>query len=205
MKLYYLKGSCSTVPHIALEWIGQPYEAIEATREFIKTPEYLSLNPQGAVPLLLDGDFALSQNVAILSYLDDLYPDAQIFGSKTVQDKAKAMKWLAFCNADLHKTFGAFFHQPAYAEGNETLIQQIRQATAEKILTLLSIADDHLARHLFLGERISVADAYLYTILRWCHLIGVDYSDLRNLVAFYQRVGQNAGVQSVLKQQGLPV
>lgn len=65
MKLYYLPGACSLVPHIALEWIGKPYEAEAVSREKIKSAEYLALNPQGAVPLLIDGDLALSQNAAI--------------------------------------------------------------------------------------------------------------------------------------------
>ncbi|MDH2925835.1 glutathione S-transferase family protein [Lonepinella koalarum] len=204
MKLYYLKGSCSTVPHIALEWIGQPYEAVEMSREAIKQADYLALNPQGSVPLLVDGDFALSQNVAILTYLDNLYPDAKIFGSKTVQDKAKATKWLAFCNADIHPIFGRIFNVPTYLQGNEELIKQYRQELAERLLRLYAIADEYLSQHQFFGEQISVADVYLYITLRWSQAIGLDYSHLHHLTAHYQRVGQNAGVQSVLKQQGLP-
>ncbi|ABR73567.1 glutathione S-transferase [Actinobacillus succinogenes] len=205
MKLYYLKGACSLVPHIALEWIGKPFEAVEVSHEQIKSPEYLALNPQGVVPLLQDGDFVLSQNVAILSYLDALYPDAKLFGSVTVQDKAKAMKWLAFCNADLHKAFGPVFRPPVYAQGDDELLTRIRQTAGRQILDLLAIADDCLAKQIFLGERISVADAYLYVELRWCKGLGLDYGHLRNLEAFYRRVSENVGVQAALKAQGLPV
>ncbi|MCK3657970.1 glutathione S-transferase [Pasteurellaceae bacterium Pebbles2] len=203
MKLYYLKGACSLVPHIALEWIGKPYQAEEASREFIKTPEYLALNPLGTVPLLVDGDFALPQNVAILNYLDELYPEAKLFGSKTVQDKAKAMQWLLFFNSDVHKAFVPFFRVPSYAQDNAELTEKIRQETAKKVLGLLEIAEDHLTRHQFFAEQISVADVYLYVELRWCNMLGLDYSHLRNLTAFYQRVDANAGVQATLKQQGL--
>ena len=70
MKLFYLPGACSMVPHTALQWIGQPYEAKAVTHAQIKEPAYLAMNPQGAVPLLVDGDLVLSQNVAILAYLD---------------------------------------------------------------------------------------------------------------------------------------
>ncbi|PVX32436.1 glutathione S-transferase [Pasteurella langaaensis DSM 22999] len=204
MKLYYLKGACSLVPHIALEWVGKPYAAIEATHEEIKSPEYLALNPLGAVPLLVDGDFALSQNVAILSYLDSLNPETKLFGSKTVQDKAKAMKWLAFCNSDLHTAFGPLFHSPAYLEGNEELKNTIRQEAAKRVLTLLAVANEYLSQHLYLGEQLSVADAYLYVELRWCKAIGLDYSPLVHLEPFYQRVGENPGVKAALAKQGLP-
>lgn len=204
MKLYYLKGACSLVPHIALEWVGKPYVAIEASREEIKKPEYLALNPQGSVPLLIDGDFVLSQNIAILSYLDTLNPEAKLFGSKTAQDKAKAMKWLAFCNADLHKAFGPLFHLPDYAKGNEELTDNIRQAAAKQVLTLLTIANEHLSQHLYFGEQLSVADIYLYVELRWCKLLGLDYSPLVHLEPFYQRVSENPGVKAALAKQGLP-
>lgn len=204
MKLYYLKGACSLVPHIALEWVGKPYVAIEASREEIKKPEYLALNPQGSVPLLIDGDFVLSQNIAILSYLDTLNPEAKLFGSKTAQDKAKAMKWLAFCNADLHKAFGPLFHLPDYAKGNEELTNSIRQAAAKQVLTLLTIANEHLSQHLYFGEQLSVADIYLYVELRWCKLLSLDYSPLAHLEPFYQRVSENPGVKAALAKQGLP-
>ena len=65
------------------------------------------------------------------------------------------------------------------------------------------IADDYLGRQIFLGENISVADVYLYVELRWCKTLGIDYSVLRNLEPFYQRVEANQGVQTVLKAQGL--
>lgn len=207
MKLYYLKGACSFVPHTALEWVyqqtGKRYEAVAATREMIKSPEYLALNPQGAVPLLIDGDLALSQNVAILFYLDMLHPEVKLFGSHTAQDKAKAMRWLSFFNADLHKLFSGLFHLPAYLSENEQLANQARQATVEKILGLLEIADEHLDHHQYFGETISVADIYLYIELCWCKGLGIDFSHLRHLNDFIQRIEANSGVDNVRQQQGL--
>lgn len=90
MKLYYMPGACSMTPHTALEWIGQPYEAQSVDRREIKSPEYLKLNPQGAVPLLVDGDLALSQNAAILAYLDARFPQVRLFGSDDLKGKARA-------------------------------------------------------------------------------------------------------------------
>lgn len=203
MKLFYLPGACSLVPHVALEWIGKPYEAEAVSREKIKSAEYLALNPQGAVPLLLDGDLALSQNVAILSYLDELHPEAELFGSRTPRDKAKARRWLSFFNADVHKTFTPFFRVPSYAEGNDELIAKIRENAQEQLLGYLAIANDHLEHHQFFGEKISVADVYLYTMLGWAKMLGIDFSHLRQLEPFAVRVQDNAGVDSVRAQEGL--
>ena len=203
MKLYYLPGACSLVPHTALEWIGKPYEAEAVSREKLKSPEYLALNPQGAVPLLVDGDLALSQNMAILSYLDEIYPEAGLFGSQTPRDKAKARRWLAFFNADVHKAFTPFFHLPSYAEGNEELTAQIRQTAADQLFGYLDIANRHLEQHQFFGENISVADVYLCTMLGWAKMLGLDFSHLRQLLPFVERVLANEGVANARRQEGL--
>ncbi|SEP55692.1 glutathione S-transferase family protein [Basfia succiniciproducens] len=203
MKLYYLPGSCATVPYVALEWIGEPYEAQAVTHDYIKSAEYLALNPQGQVPLLVDNDLVLTQNIAILTYLDNLFPEKKIFGSKTARDKAKAMKWLAFFNGDLHKAFVPLFRVPAYAEGNEELTNEIRKDAAANVIRMLSIADEYLTRHIHFGEQISVADVYLFVELRWCKMLGLDLSQFANLQAFYQRIAADVGVKTVLIKQGI--
>lgn len=207
MKLYGLVGACSFVPHVALEWVKaqtqQDYEFQAVSREFIKSAEYLALNPRGAVPLLVDGDLALSQNQAILHYLDEVYPEAKLFGSKTARDKAKAARWLSFFNADVHKSFVPLFRLPSYAEGNEELTKIIRQQAAEQILDQLATANAHLENHIYFGESISVADVYLYIMLNWCRRLGLDFSHLEQLSAFMQRVESDKGVDNVREQEGL--
>ena len=185
MKLYGLIGACSFVPHVALEWVKahshENYEFEAVSREFIKSSEFLALNPRGAVPLLVDGDLVLSQNQAILHYLDERFPEAKLFGSKTMRDKAKASRWLAFFNSDVHKSFVPLFRLPSYAEGNEALTKTIRQQAAEQVLEQLAVANEHLESHIFFGEAISVADVYLYIMLNWCRLLGLDFSHLTQL------------------------
>ncbi|QLB17177.1 glutathione S-transferase [Mannheimia varigena] len=207
MKLYGLVGACSFVPHVALEWVklhaNQDYEFQAVSREFIKSPEFLALNPRGAVPLLVDGDLALSQNQAILHYLDELYPEVKLFGSKTARDKAKAARWLAFFNSDVHKAFTPLFRLSSYAADNEELTKMIRQQAAEQVLELLTVANDHLENHIFFGETISVADVYLYIMLNWCRRLGLDFSHLSQLSAFMQRVEADKGVDNVRSQEGL--
>lgn len=207
MKLYGLVGACSFVPHVALEWIkaetSENYEFEAATRELIKLPEYLALNPQGAVPLLVDGDLALSQNQAILHYLDECFPNVKLFGSKTARDKAKAARWLAFFNSDVHKAFVPLFRVPAYAQGNDALIKTIRQQAAEQVLEYLDTANTHLESHIFFGEAISVADVYLYIMLNWCRALGLDFNHLEQLSPFMQRVEANPSVDVVRAVEGL--
>ena len=66
MKLYYTPGTCALADHIVLEWIGKPYEVQRVSREARHQPEYLAINPAGAVPALDDDGWILTQNAAIL-------------------------------------------------------------------------------------------------------------------------------------------
>src|SRR5262245_4707596 len=109
MKLYYVPGACSLADHIVLEWIGEPHETVKMTWAGVKSREYLALNPDGAVPLLIDGDYALTQNAAILCYLADRHPEARLLGDGTPRGRAEVMKWLAFLNSDLHPAFKPIF------------------------------------------------------------------------------------------------
>lgn len=77
MKLYSFPGSCALAGHIVLVRIGKPYETVRMSTADVKTPKYLAVNPEGAIPLLVEGDVTLTQNAAILSYLADRYPDAE--------------------------------------------------------------------------------------------------------------------------------
>lgn len=203
MKLFYLPGACSMVPHTALQWIGQPYEAKAVTHAQTKEPAYLAMNPQGAVPLLVDGDLVLSQNVAILAYLDARFPEARLFGSDTIEGKARAWRWLAFLNADVHKAFGQLFRTPPWAE-EESVKNAMQQAARAQIAGMLKQADDQLANHAWLGgEEISVADIYLYVILRWANGLSVDLSQMKHLDEFQKRVAADPGVREVCTQEGL--
>lgn len=140
LKLYYLPGACSLVPHTALEWIGVDFDAQAVDHTVIKSPEYLALNPNGQVPLLQEGSWTLTQNVAILDYLNDVYPQAKLYGSGDARAVARAREWLAFLNADLHKAFSLIFGAARFSE-DESVQNAVRQAAGAQALTLLARAD----------------------------------------------------------------
>src|SRR5690606_37595648 len=102
MKLYYSPGACSLADHIVLEWIGKPYEAQAVSREQRALPEFRKLNPAGAVPVLEHDGMVLTQNMAILNYLADLYPEAGLHGDGSPKARAEINRWRSFVNSDVH-------------------------------------------------------------------------------------------------------
>ena len=80
MKLYTKPGACSTAVHIALQWTGAPFDVEILDRESMKASAFLAINPAGAVPALVDGNFVLTQNAAIMGYIADTRPQAGLAG-----------------------------------------------------------------------------------------------------------------------------
>ncbi|WP_322998244.1 glutathione S-transferase family protein [Castellaniella sp.] len=202
MKLYYFPGACPLVTHIVLEWIGKPYETERLTREQTKEPAYLKLNPAGAVPTLVDGDFVLTQSAAILDYLAELHPEAKLLG-ETPRARAEARRWLSLCNSDIHRTFNLVFAAPYYSGGDEAIAKILAAKAGEKLKSLFVITNDRLkGRNWLAGER-SVADAYLFVMLMWADAKQIALPGMEELRKFQKRMQDDPGVQAALKQQGL--
>ena len=202
MKLYTSPGACSTADHIVLEWIGKPYSFEIVSREQRATPEFRKLNPAGAVPVLEDGGWILTQNAAILNYLVDLHPDSGLGGDGTPKSRAETNRWLSFVNADVHPAFHPLFGSTAYLD-DKSAIEKTRENARAKLRGYYERANAQLeGRDWFTGSR-SIADPYWYITLRWAKAMHLDLSGLENLKAFVARMEADAGVQKVLKDEGL--
>jgi glutathione S-transferase len=202
MKLYYAPGACSLADHIVLEWIGQPYEAVPVPRETLKSPEYLAINPAGAVPALDDDGWVLTQNAAILNYLADLYPESGLGGDGTPRSRARINQWLSMANADIHPAFHPFFGSTAYL-ADPALIELSKQAAGAKLRALFERVDRQLkGRDWIAGDR-SIADPYLFVVTRWAKAQHVDLSGLHDLERFFQSMLSDPGVHAALVQEGL--
>lgn len=203
MKLYYSPGACSLADHIVLEWIGKPYEAVRIGREERKSPEFLAINPAGAVPALVDGDWVLTQNAAILTYLAETAPEAGLCGDGSARGRAEVIRWLAFCNSDVHPVFKPIFGSTAYLE-DAALIDRSKADARAKLRDLFARADAHLAGRDWLADgRRSIADPYLYVMLRWARGTGVDLSGFDHLARFAAAFEADPAVQRVLQDEGL--
>ncbi|MHA3902525.1 glutathione S-transferase family protein [Castellaniella sp. WN] len=202
MKLYYFPGACPLATHIALEWIGKPYETVRLTREQTKEADYLALNPTGAVPTLVDGDFVLTQSTAILDYLAELNPEAGLLGD-TPRERAETRRWLGLCNSDLHKTFSLVFAPTYYTGGDESLDKIVAGKAAEKLKSLFAIVNAHLRGRDWLTGGRSAADAYLFVLLMWADAKKIPLTGLDELREFQARMRADAGVQAALKAEGL--
>ena len=203
MKLYYMPGACPLAAHIVLEWVGAPCELVEVKRDELKSPDYLKINPRGAVPALADGDFVLTENVAILNYIADLYPDKKLHGDGTPRGRAEVNRWLGFINSDMHQSFKPIFGPGSYLADESQHAELI--ANASKRLTyLFKIINAPLTGHDWLtGTNRSIADPYLFVLLLWAKGKNIDLSGLDGLERFFKRMQADVGVKAAMHAEGL--
>jgi glutathione S-transferase len=206
MQLYFAPGACSFVPHVGLEAIkaatGEAFETklVKIHKGEHKTPEYLALNPNAQVPVLVVDGKPLTQIVAICDYLDRRHPQAGLLPTETWA-RAEAMSRLAWMNNTVHPTFTHVFLPGNFAD-TEAGQADIRKAAIVKYRGYLErIQSWAPAAGYWFGERISFHDAYAFTLLRWGGYAGIDPKSLPGYLAYVERVMQAPPVAAAMERE----
>jgi glutathione S-transferase len=200
MKLYFSPGACSLSPHIVLREAGAKFDLEQVDLREKKTKkgdDYWQINPKGQVPLLeLDDGQRLSEGPVIVQYIADKNPGAGLAPAAGSMERYQMQGWLTHVGTELHKTYGPCF-RPTTPEEYKKLSKQSLAARYKNI-------DQHLAgKQYLMGDKFSVADAYLYTVTRWAPRIEFDLSPYPNVKAFMERMAARPKVQEALKAEGL--
>lgn len=203
MKLYHMPGACSLADVIVLGWTDTPHAIEFMTLDSMKAPAYLAKNPGANVPMLEDGDFSLTENVAILGYLADLYPDVRLAGDGSPRGRADVMRWLAFLNSDVHKAFKPLFSPARFLDERDRDDEMARNAR-HHIRAYLERLDAQLAGRDWLTGSRSIADAYLFVVWRWAMAKEVDLAGLHHLARFYLRQLADPVIARALQAEEAP-
>ena len=198
MKLYYSTGSCALSPHITLLEGGFKFEIEKVDLKAKKTAsgkDYTTVSPNGYVPALqLDDGQVLTEGPAIVQYLADLKPETKLAPKAGTFERARLMQWLNFISTELHKSFS-----PLFSKINDEASAFFRS----KIEKRLDYVNNHVKGGFLMGEQFTVADGYLYTVLRWARPMDIDLGRWSNVKAYFDRVGARPKVQEALKAEGL--
>ncbi|TAK44946.1 MAG: glutathione S-transferase family protein [Betaproteobacteria bacterium] len=207
LELYFAPGACSFVPHVGLETIkaatGTAFEPklVKLHRGEHKTPEYLAMNPNGQVPVLVVDGKPLTQIVAICDFLDRSFAQAAMLPTGPWA-RAQAMSQLAWMNNTAHPTFTHVFRASEFAE-SEAAQAEVRKVAAARYRGLLERIQSWIANAspYWFGARITFHDAYAFTLLRWGGYAGVDPESLPAYKAYVERVMAAPPVAAVLERE----
>jgi len=198
MKLYSATGSCSLATHIALREAGIPFELLKVNfsdKKASSGEDFMAVNPKGYVPVLrLDDGSVLTENVAVLQFVADQNPSVGLAPKQGAFERYRLVEWLAFINSEVHKQFSPFFNP-------KTPDAQKENAHAA-LLNRLGFIDPILKKQDYLmGQQFSVADAYLFTVLRWSRKANIDLTQFPSVAAFFERVRNRPHVIEALNAE----
>lgn len=191
MKLYYATGACSLATRISLHEAGIPaeFERVDlGTKVTENGDDFTTINPKGYVPtLVLDDGATLTENVAILDLIANREPKLGLEGPL---GRTRLIEMLAYLSAEVHVAFKPFFGNPGEAD---------RTAATEAVTKRLDFLEGQISDLYLLGPRFTVADAYLFVMLRWAKGFQLPLS--ARLLDYFQRVSEQATVRQALAEE----
>jgi len=188
-----------------LEECGLPYRAvpIDFQAHQHKSPEFLAINPSGAVPAIRDPDgpggspIAIGQSAAILLYL------AEKTGRLLPSDpraRAQCFQWLMQAASDISGASSAYFYMTVMCGEKEGKTHDVFR---QRVIDYLAVADGQVKDRPFLaGDALSVADIALYPLTVSRGPLA-EAAGLSHLVAWRDRLGQRPGFSKGMTA-GLP-
>ena len=210
MQLYYAPATASMIPHLLLEEIGAAYHRVDVDRENggHKTAEYLKLNPNGLIPVLIDGDLVLYETAAICLHLCVTHPHAGLAPGLGTHKRAHFYKWLVWLSSTLQSALIIYFYPERYiAAGNTEGSAQVQAQAQARIAVLLEQLDQEFARHggpWLMGDTFSALDSYAFTLCRWTrNFSNHPARSYPHLGPYLQRVLARPAAQRVMANEGL--
>jgi glutathione S-transferase len=186
--------------NIALHETGQTFDLVKVDLRQHKTEsgeDYYRINPKGYVPALgLDNGEVLTEDAVLLQYVADQKPDAGLAPRAGTMERYRLMEWLNFISSEIHKTLGALFNPKITPEWKEDRI------------TLFGRRCDYLVKTLgnkpyLMGDKFTIADAYLFTILGWANYFKLDMDKWPTLKEYADRIAARPAVNEAMKAEGL--
>ncbi len=214
IQLHFYPSTAAMVPHILLEELGVAYERVHIDREngALDSPAYRALNPNGLIPVLVDGDLVLYETAAIGLHLCDTHPQAGLMPALGTKERAHAYKWLMWLTNTLQATLIVYFYPHRWVnEAGSAAQDEVKAVAKRRVGALLAQLDAELARHggpWFLGDAYSLLDAYVFTLCRWTRHFSPD-SPVRpareypHLGPYLQRMLERPSLQRVMVNEGL--
>jgi glutathione S-transferase len=203
--LYYYPGNASLLPHIMLREIGAPFELrlVDRSQDAQNSAEYLRLNPNGRIPVLIDDDLTLFETAAIVLHLVDRHPEAGLAPPVGTKERAHFYKWIVHLTNTPQVEFRAYFY-PHQHVSDEAAAPSVKQAAEAR----LNVMFDRIAAQLggqpwLLGEQFSAADLFLFMLIRWGRGMTRPPRTIPYLDALAQRVLARPAVRAAIEAEGL--
>ena len=209
MQLYYHPGNASMAPHLLLQEIGAPFELkfVDRDRGEHQSPAYLKLNPNGRIPVLVDGELVLYEAAAICLHLADRFPGARLAPPMGTPARAQLYQWMLWLSNTLQAMLMHWFYPERMVDSGDVMAaSQVRAQAEEQIGVMLQRLDAQLAAGggpWLLGADFSTADAYALMLCRWTRHFDRPAREYPHLGPYLQRLLARPSVQQMFAAEGI--
>ncbi len=171
LTFYYSPFSSASTVHAVLEELGIPYEKvrIDLQKGETKKPEFLALNPNGVVPLLVQDGAPIFESVAIILHLGESYGEKKGLFPAAGLERAKAFQWLVWCNVTLGEALSRHQRNTSERIPKEQHNAKAAEIAKADVEARLSILDQALTgKNFIVGSSFSLVDSHL---VGWAHYV----------------------------------
>jgi len=193
MKLYYNPLSPNVRRArltVAVLGIDVEEKLLDFSKGEHKSPEYLALNPNGAVPTLVDGNFVLTESRAIMQYLATKKPESGLL-PRDEQSRADVSRWQFWDAAHFSPQLGTLAFEKiikgmmGMGEPDATKIQE----ALTNFRRFASVLEQRLNGKMFVvGNALTIADLTLAASLMYAAQTEAPVSEFPNLQSWFSRI-----------------
>lgn len=202
LDFYFSPGACSLATHIALEETGAAFnpKPTYTRKGQTRTPEYLALNPKGKVPMLAIDGKVLTENTAIITYLNRSFPNAKLLPAGDALTEAETLAFIAWCASGIHPVMGRFFGPQNFCDLPDSA-DNVKALATKATAANFAIVEKALGGKDWVFGAWSAADAYIFVFYNWATKLGLDMSAYPNYGKHFERMQQRPAVQRAMARE----
>jgi glutathione S-transferase len=200
LKLFYAPNTCALAARIALEEAGAPYEIarVNFAQNEQRSKDYLKINPKGRVPALVTEKGILTETPAILIYVAQAFPAANLAMLDDPFEFARLQAFNSYIASTVHVNHAHGRRGSRWANEQSSLDDMKAKVSETMAASMRLIELDFFEGPWVMGEQYTVADPYLFTMSSWLEGDGVDINDLPIIKDHFERMSARPAVQRAL-------
>jgi glutathione S-transferase len=200
LKFFYAPNTCALASHIALKRAGAEYEPVRLsfTDNQQRSPEYLAVNPKGRVPALVTDKGALTETPAILAWIAQSYPEAELAPLDDSWAFAEVQSFNSYLCATVHVAHAHRMRGYRWAS-EESSFEDMRRKVPHSVGDCFRLIEREMLKGPWvMGETFTICDPYLFTLAQWLEADGVALDDIPRVVDHRRRMSELPDVRAAI-------
>ena len=202
LKLFYAVGTCALASHIALEEAGAEYAAVRLDfgANDQRKPEYLKINPKGRVPALITDAGILTETPAILAYIAQVFPKANLAPLADPFAFARVQAFNSYLCSTAHVNHAHLGRGSRWAD-DAASIEDMKRKVPKNVGESFALMESEMVEGPWvMGKAYTICDPYLFTVARWLERDSVDIARFPKIHQHHKRMAERPAVKKVLAQ-----